>query len=397
MNYNQDMDYFFEKNIVECKCIYLKLLTTTLTPYIYEGINALYNCAVQIDAKEIELTKNNPKFERKGLLNTFQQLLLKLSNNTTDDWEKETNRIRSSSGSYNYLDNLIQCVCYANTIILSGAHTNYIPDTLKNKDNLEFDPILFVKESYIISAKKLYNNPVIFYKGDDIKTLQIKSNNREIYCLIECSIEMASVKLCPLHKLTNDFLNLNLEDIQHKKDIITNNMAAFSTFDISNNNNNNDNENLNHQNEVHDNKVNLSHDVLNDDGLNANAGESLIKTIDQEHPNNFNVDKQSSLNIETLKDTNSHINTLDNNNNVNNDLTNNQAKTEHIITTLSDGQPKNDINSIIQQSNENLGIDNSKKFKKEDLAFFVDQAKKQAVDKEASETRKTIFNSWLNS
>jgi hypothetical protein len=174
--------------LIELKNEYTKILLEILTPIVHEGIQYIYNQA-----------KNNSGSS--DTLKTFQNLLKKIP-----EWEdkiltKEYNRIIVKTKKNSpWIVELIRAVIKANITILT---VNKIPENVYEEINI----LNFIHLIYIEIARKLWNNPFLFYH--DYPSLEIKRNLRDSLQLIDNSIISAIRKILPMNIILQKYLGDN--------------------------------------------------------------------------------------------------------------------------------------------------------------------------------------------
>lgn len=120
-------------------------LLEILTPCVYEGLTYIYNEARNIAQES--------KYPNKILL-IFQKLL-----QTIDGWNQpqineETQRIKKSTNTTEYLDDLIKTVIKSNTNIYSNVNREFYDSFTSGE---------FIHRCYKECAKNVYINPYLFY------------------------------------------------------------------------------------------------------------------------------------------------------------------------------------------------------------------------------------------
>ena len=174
--------------LVEIKNEYTMHLIKLLTPSIFEGIQSIYN-------KAVELSETN-------ILKDFQILLESIPSWNRRTIDNETNRIILSTKPY--LKDLVKATIKANIILLMYnplvENSNINPALYEHININDFIHIL-----YIECARELYNNPYLFYHK--FKPLEIKRNQRDIIQLIKESIQNAIRKILPIQSILNTYLS----------------------------------------------------------------------------------------------------------------------------------------------------------------------------------------------
>jgi hypothetical protein len=168
-------------------------LIDTLTPFINEGLGSFYKEAVDISEK-------NGKNEK--VLIILQTLLLDIEGWTQYKSNEETNRIKQTSGSGDYLDDLVKSVIKSNIILLtcSGTVSNAIAQSFYNT----LSTSALIHRCYIECGKDAHNNPFLFYHAVD--PMDLKRNQIIIEKNIQKAIARAIRKILPIGLILKEFL-----------------------------------------------------------------------------------------------------------------------------------------------------------------------------------------------
>lgn len=186
--------------LVETKAEYTSQLINIVCPFIYDGIQSLYDEALKV-ARDNEELKIFQSFLKK--IPTWNPLIL----------ESETTRILKDSECLDLLPNLLNAVIKSNIMVL----TNTPPEkkyTIKLPKDIDFKK--FIHFSYIETAKMIYNNPYLFYHKYSL--YDIKKNQRDAQDNIKYSIHEAIRKLLPLQYILNEYLGENTPTMPKEQD-----------------------------------------------------------------------------------------------------------------------------------------------------------------------------------
>jgi len=167
-------------------------LTRVVQPFIYEGVQAMFQEAVEICKKSDEDDK---------YLMTFQNILARIPKWNEEIIQKETARIIEKSGC-SYLEDLLTCVHIAQLKILTAIRTG------KTQKKVEIDiPKLnnFIHKVYIHVCRDLYANVYLFEKG--IAPLVFQQNRSRIQDIIKDGILNAVREGIPVEKLLRAYLD----------------------------------------------------------------------------------------------------------------------------------------------------------------------------------------------
>lgn len=174
--------------LVETKKEYTTNLINIISPFIFDGIQSLYEeaCKIANDGEELKY---------------FQSFLKKIPEWNSLLLETETKRILKESNCEDLLEQLLLAVIKSNIMVL----TNTPPEqkhTIKLPQDIDFKK--FIHHSYIETAKAIYENPFLFYHKFSV--FDIKKNQRDAKDTIKQSIDEAIRKLLPLQYILNEYL-----------------------------------------------------------------------------------------------------------------------------------------------------------------------------------------------
>ena len=214
--------HFYEKNIVEIKNEYTKMLTNILTPLLYEGIKSLYDKAVVID-------NENKKHKNVSVFKIFQTCLKDLPNLSSSSIHDETNRIKESCKCSEWLDDLVKAVIKSNIILLTFNASGKQCTLVKNKMHETVNVEMFIHQCYIECARVFFNYPELFWHK--LPSTEIKQNQREAFKLVKESIEEAIRKMLPIKMILTEYLNNDYikEDEKQTQEEKVTDMKKFAT------------------------------------------------------------------------------------------------------------------------------------------------------------------------
>ena len=167
-------------------------LSRVVQPFIYEGIHAMFQEAVNI----CKSSEEDDKY-----LMTFQNILARIPKWNEEIIQKETARIIEKSGC-SYLEDLLTCVHIAQLKILTAIRTG------KAQKKVEIDiPKLshFIHKVYVHVCRDLYANVYLFEK--DIAPLVFQQNRSKIQEIIKDGILNAVRESIPVEKLLRAYLD----------------------------------------------------------------------------------------------------------------------------------------------------------------------------------------------
>ena len=183
--------------LVDAKNEYTKQLTNILVPYVYEGVESIYQDALNM--------------EDKNVLKQFQYLLQKVPKWNQEMIDTETKRIIDAS-KCTYLGDLLTAVFVANAKILTAVASIH----KGKKIQLRVPQISeFIHKCYIESAREFYKNPYLFDKS--CRSIEKHRNLRESLSNINNAIVEAVRKLLPMQEILQQYLGESLG--MHEEDI----------------------------------------------------------------------------------------------------------------------------------------------------------------------------------
>jgi len=174
--------------LVETKKEYTTQLVNIISPFIFDGIQSLYEeaCKVSKDNEELKI---------------FQNFLKKIPGWNPLILESETGRILKESNCEDLLPQLLSAVIKSNIMVL----TNTPPErkhSIKLPKDIDFQR--FIHFAYIETAKSIYENPYLFYHKFSV--FDVKKNQRDARDTIKTSIHEAIRKLLPLQYILKEYL-----------------------------------------------------------------------------------------------------------------------------------------------------------------------------------------------
>lgn len=204
------MDHFYERNVSEIKNEYSKFLVNIMAPHIYEGIRSTYLFAVNAHNEFVEQGKHDPNIKSPGILKVFQIALKEIPTLNNNSIEIEANRIKTESKSGDFFDDLVRSVIKSYIILLIFANPKKRAEILQEEYHTKVEIKDFIHKCYIISARMIYNNPVLFWH--DYPPLEIKRNQREACDLIKQAIHEAIMRVIPIKLVLKEYLQNNYID-----------------------------------------------------------------------------------------------------------------------------------------------------------------------------------------
>ncbi len=174
--------------LVETKKEYTTQLVNIISPFIFDGIQSLYEEACKVSKGDEELK-------------IFQNFLKKIPGWNPLILESETTRILKESNCEDLLPQLLSAVIKSNIMVLTNT-----PPERKNSIKLpkDIDFQRFIHYAYIETAKSIYENPYLFYHKFSV--FDVKKNQRDAKDIIKLSIHEAIRKLLPLQYILKEYL-----------------------------------------------------------------------------------------------------------------------------------------------------------------------------------------------
>ncbi len=183
--------------LVETKQEYTTQLVNILTPLIFEGLQSIYQDALENSSSD-------------DVLKIFQLFLKRIPKWNNDMISRESNRIMNNSKSYSWLSDLIKATLKANISVLT-----YNPSV---KKQIKIDPTFynninindFIHKIYIECARDIWNNPYLFYHN--FQPIDLKRNQRDAIITIKDCIREAIRKLLPVKHILSIYLGDEIEE-----------------------------------------------------------------------------------------------------------------------------------------------------------------------------------------
>ena len=190
------MDDFKLANLSEAQNEYSARLINTLTPFIRQGIQSIFNEAYKL------CDEND---EREKYLMTFQNFLSRVSKWNNSLVEKETERIINES-KCSYLEDLLTCVHVTQLKVLTSVRVGQ----KQKKIDLDVPKLsVFIHRVYIETSRKIYKNVYLF----DLKAtpLNHQKNMRECELIIkECILNVIRESI-PIEKILRSYIDKTTE------------------------------------------------------------------------------------------------------------------------------------------------------------------------------------------
>jgi hypothetical protein len=190
------MDDFKLANLSEAQNEYSARLINTLTPFIRQGIQSIFNEAYK-------LCEENDEQEK--YLMTFQNFLSRVSKWNNSLVEQETERIVRES-KCSYLEDLLTCVHVTQLKVLTSVRVGQ----KQKKIDLDVPKLsIFIHRVYIEVSRKIYKNVYLF----DLKAtpLNHQKNMRECELIIkECILNVIRESI-PIEKILRSYIDKTTE------------------------------------------------------------------------------------------------------------------------------------------------------------------------------------------
>jgi len=196
--------HYYEKNIVDIKKEYTDYLISIITPFLYEGIQSVYEVAKTKEQEIIESAKNDPQIEIPSILILFQLCLKNVNSMTTHLIEKETKRIRDQSQCADFFDDLLKAVIKSHIVLLTYNASDKQCKLVNEKFHQNIVASDFIHKCYIESARIFYDHPELFWH--EFNSTEIKYNQRVIHQLIKVSIIKAIRSCLPMKLILEEYL-----------------------------------------------------------------------------------------------------------------------------------------------------------------------------------------------
>ena len=191
------MDDYDVNMLSEAKNEYCVRLVNILTPLIMQGVNSIFDEALQL----CEASDEDDKY-----LMTFQNFLTRVPKWNQALMDDETTRIKKES-SCSYLDDLITCVHISHLKLLTSIRVSQ----KQKKIDIDIPKIdKFLHKVYIAYARKIYQNVYLFEK--DVMPLQKQKNMREAEVLCSQSILNVIRDSVPVEKILRAYIDETVDE-----------------------------------------------------------------------------------------------------------------------------------------------------------------------------------------
>ena len=212
------MTHYYEKNIVEIKNEYNTYLTDLLTPLIYEGIQSMYNSALENSDKFDLLQKANPTTKNPGVIKIFKKFLQGIPTLSANSIDIEVKRIKELSRCSEFFDDLVRAVVKSYIILLTYNATGKTCKLVLEKYHEKINVNDFVHKCYIECSVIFYNNPELFWTEHNKETLQACKTISFKY--IKQSITDSIHKMLPIRQILQEYLNNDYIVEEKKEDTV---------------------------------------------------------------------------------------------------------------------------------------------------------------------------------
>lgn len=190
------MDDFNVNTLRQCTNELCSRLLNTITPFIIQGFQSIFDESWKICAENKEPSK---------YLMTFQNLLCRIPKWNASIIKQETQRIIEKSGC-GYLEDLVTCVHIIQlktlTAIRVGNKQKKIDISISKLDD-------FIHKVYILVARKLYVNIYLFEK--EINALKEQRNKREFEIIVNDCILNAIRESIPTEQIIRAYMDESVE------------------------------------------------------------------------------------------------------------------------------------------------------------------------------------------
>jgi len=219
------MTHSFEKNIVDIKKEYTKLLINIITPFLFEGFQSMYDDARVNGQKYLKLSTIDPNIKGVSTIKIFQHFLKEIPKLSSDKIEKETNRIKITCPDY--FDNLVKAAIKSYIVLLTYNASEKKCKLVEEKYHQQIDTNKFIHKCYIECARIMYSHADLFWH--ELAENEIKYNQRIVYQLIGIGINKAIMMMLPMKSILEEYLRKDyIEEHKHKHPKIPYNIVADS-------------------------------------------------------------------------------------------------------------------------------------------------------------------------
>lgn len=203
------MEHYYEKNIVDIKSEYLTYLIDVLVPLIYEGIQSIYNHALEISVKFEEHVRTYPNITNPGIIKIFQSFLKDVPSLSSSAIETEVKRIKEFSRCSEWFDDLVKAVIKSYIVLLTYNSSGKTCKLVNEKYHEKVNVNEFIHKCYMECAIVFYNNPELFWNEHPSDTSQMCKKSAYKYikqCIIDAIHKMLPIKLILQEYLSNDYI-----------------------------------------------------------------------------------------------------------------------------------------------------------------------------------------------
>lgn len=211
------MPHSYVMNIVEIREEYTTFLINIMAPFVFEGIQSIYQHAVKINQQLVEKKKDSPTVVILGVLKLFQICLKEVPTLNNHLIEQETNRIKEGSKCSEWFDDLVRAVIKANIVLLTFTTSKQRSELVMSKYHEQINIHDFIHKVYIECARAFYNNPELFWT--ELPTIEIRRNRCQIIDIIKNCIKEGIRKILPRNQILKEFLRNEYVDTEVEPDV----------------------------------------------------------------------------------------------------------------------------------------------------------------------------------
>jgi hypothetical protein len=182
-----DISLFLER-----KEKYTNHLVDTITPFIYEGLKAIYEDAVKLGQKD-----------KDKIIIIFQKILLNIPKWNSELVQNETMRIKTKSCAIEYFDDLFRAVIKSHIVLLASSDKINQKITPTFYENLSVES--FIHRCYIESSKESFNHAYLYYH--EVSAVEYKRNQSSIIVSIRSCIYKAIDRTLPFKTILQEYLS----------------------------------------------------------------------------------------------------------------------------------------------------------------------------------------------
>ena len=192
------MDDYSVESLSESKTEWCARLVSIFVPAIIQGLNSIFQEAVDLCATSEEDEK---------YLMTFQTFLKRVPSWNPSIIEIERKRIEEESNC-KYLEDLVTCVHVIQlkslTCIRVSSEQKKVDIDIPSLDD-------FIHKVYINVASRVYTNVYLYEK--DVEPLQTQKNNRELEVILREAIMQTIRATMPIEKILRSYMEKTEEDV----------------------------------------------------------------------------------------------------------------------------------------------------------------------------------------